>query len=103
IIADDNCTLGGTIAALRSHIVRNGGTVVGVTTLSTTQGANFRLPVAPDTLDMLLSTFSGEISGLWKEEIGHEIQCLTEPEGLFLAGWGRDPVHGARPGTSPFQ
>jgi hypothetical protein len=103
IIADDNCTLGGTIAALRSHIIRNGGTIAAITSLSTNHGVHFRLPVAPDTVDMLISIYSGEISGLCKEEIGHDVQCLTQPEGAFLAGWGSDEKHGARPGASAFQ
>lgn len=103
IIADDNCTLGGTIAALRSHIVRGGGTVAAVTTLSTNHGVNFRLPIAPTTVNVLSSVYSGEISGLLKEEIGHDLQCLTEPEGNFLAQWGQDKNYGARAGASPIQ
>lgn len=100
IIADDNCTLGGTIAALRSHIVRSGGTVAAVTSLSTNHGLDFRLPIAPSTVDVLLSVYSEEISALWIEEIGHDVPCLTEPEGVFLAKWGQDPASGARPGAS---
>lgn len=93
ILADDNCSLGGTFAMLRSHIVANGGTVIGVTALSNTNGADCRFPIAKSTFSVLLSAYGTGIANLWKEEIGHDIQSLTEGEALFLADWGEAGGH----------
>lgn len=100
VLADDNCTAGGTFAALRSHIAANGGTVAAVTALSNGSGKDCPLPIAETTVDVLLSTYSAGITSLWIEEVGHEIKCLTELEGAFLADWGRGP--GTR-GPEPLQ
>ncbi len=87
IIVDDNCTLGGTLAMLRTHIVGNGGTVIGATALSTPEGRSIRFGIADVTLDVVISQYGREISPLWIEEIGHDITCLTDSEGSFLANW----------------
>lgn len=87
ILVDDNCTLGGTLAMLRTHIVGNGGTIVGVCALSTPQGKHCRFGIADPTVNVLISQYGREISPLWIEEIGHDITCLTEGEGSFVANW----------------
>jgi hypothetical protein len=94
IIADDVCTFGGTFAALRGHIVSNGGTVLSVTALSKGNGRCVPFPIAPATRDVLLSTYGPEFSTLWKEEIGHDEHSLTEGEGAFLAHWGQSTAAG---------
>lgn len=97
ILADDVCTLGGTFAALRSHIVANGGTVIAVTALSLENGKCVPFAIADNTRNVLLDKYGREFSTLWKEEIGHDEQSLTEGEGAFLVNWtskkapGRDP------------
>ncbi|OBY05961.1 hypothetical protein BAE36_17310 [Rhizobium leguminosarum bv. trifolii] len=87
VIVDDNCTLGGTFAMLRSYIVENGGTVIAVCALTTPQGRTCKFGIADSTVDVLKMNYGEEISPLWKEEIGHDIRCLTENEGSFLANW----------------
>ena len=87
ILVDDNCTLGGTLAMLRTHIVGNGGTVAYVTALSTPDGRDCRFSIADATVNMLISRYTSQISPFWIEEIGHDITCLTESEGQFVAGW----------------
>lgn len=90
ILVDDTCTLGGTFAALRSHIVGNGGTVIALTALSRGDGTHARFPIASRTRDVLLSIYGPEFSTLWTEEIGHDEKSLTEGEGSFLEGWGKE-------------
>jgi len=92
IMVDDNCTLGGTFAMLRSYIVGNGGKVIAVSALSSPDGKTCRFPIANDTIDVLISTYGEEISPLWIEEVGHDIPCITESEGIFLVEWiGKPP------------
>lgn len=89
IIVDDTVTTAGTFAALRSYIVRRGGTVVAVSALAHTNGQSFPFAIAPGTLDMLSSSYGAGISRMWQEKIGHDIQCLTEAEGRALVEWAR--------------
>jgi hypothetical protein len=92
IIVDDNCTLGGTFAMLNSYIAENGGTVIAICALTTPQGKSCRFGIADSTRDVLIMTYGEGISPLWIQEIGHDIRCLTENEGSFLADWqGRSP------------
>jgi hypothetical protein len=88
IIADDTVTAGGTIAALRCHIINEGGTVLCCTALAHSQGLDVKLAVARGTLDVLEQTYGGDLAGYWKESIGHEIHCLTENEASRLVVWG---------------
>ena len=97
IIVDDVCTNGGTLAALRSHIVANGGTVVAATTLAHTTGSSQPFPIERATQGMLRSFYGDALDGLWVQEIGHEIQCLTEGEGVGLVEWSREHVPGRDP------
>jgi hypothetical protein len=99
ILADDNCTLGGTFAMLRHHIVSHGGTVAAATTLSNGDGQDCRFPVAQQTVAVLVSQYGSDVSAYWKQEIGHDIQCLTHGEAAFLHEWGEE--RGA--GTGLFQ
>lgn len=94
IIADDVCTLGGTFAALRSYIVAHGGTVIAVTALSLANGKCVPFAIAENTRNVLLSLYGTEFSTLWKEEIGHDEQSLTEGEGHFLVEWGEKELSG---------
>lgn len=90
IIADDVVTLGATFAALRSHIVANGGLICAATAIAHSSGINQPFPIISGTVDRLGHLYGEGLFGLWKEALGHEIHFLTEPEGDFLCEWGRD-------------
>ena len=87
ILVDDVCTICGTFAALRSHIVEHGGTVMAISALSYANGVHMQFPIAEATLRMVRNTYGPEIDVFWKEEIGHDISCLTEAEGQRLIGY----------------
>lgn len=90
IIVDDVCTLGGTIASLRSHILRAGGTVIQATTLANKEGKECRLALTPQTWDALQDLYGTDLDSFWKEEIGHAATDLTEPEGALLTRWASE-------------
>ncbi|MBN8875197.1 MAG: hypothetical protein J0H67_20365 [Rhodospirillales bacterium] len=87
ILADDVFTVGGTLAALRSHIVRNGGKIVGLITLAHGTGRSQPLAISGQTCDELNSLFGANFGTFWQQEIGHDSGCLTEAEGRFLVQW----------------
>lgn len=84
ILVDDVFTMGGTLAALRSHIASNGGTVIAVTTLAHKDGFDQPFAIRKDTLSQLLTEYGAGIDQLWKEKIGHGAECLSENEGQTL-------------------
>lgn len=84
IIVDDAVTTAGTMAALRSYIVRNGGTVIFATALASSTGKNRPFAVRPETVQVLTDAYGGGLNPFWVETVGHEVQCLTEVEGLTL-------------------
>lgn len=87
ILVDDVCHFGGTLAALRSYIVENGGTVVSVSTLACNDGKDSQFPIADGTIKMLKSNLDEALDEIWRKEIGHDTECLTESEGVFLLRW----------------
>lgn len=89
IIVDDVVTTGGTFAALRSFIVRNGGTVAITSAFAHKTGTDQRFAVARQTLESVRSIYGAEVAGYWRETMGHGIECLTEAEANLLARWGR--------------
>lgn len=103
ILIDDVCTMCGTFATLRSYIVEHGGTVIAVSALAQGSGSHVQFPIAKPTVRMLLQLYGWEICDFWKQEIGHDIECLTEAEGLRLAGWFRQNVEKDRTGTHALQ
>lgn len=88
ILVDDVVTSGGTLAALRSHILRAGGTVVAVTTLAHGSGQWQPLALSDVTWKELCSIYGEELGPFWQREIGHDARNLTEAEGRTLARWG---------------
>ena len=90
IIVDDVVTLGATFAALRSHIVSNGGIICAVAALAHKDGVNQPFPILAPTIDDLRDLYGDGLFEEWKETIGHDVQKLTQPEGSFLCEWGRD-------------
>lgn len=90
ILVDDVVSTGGTFAALRSYIVRNGGRVVFATALANGTGQHQEFAVSKQTVNLLLQFFGGELDQFWTETIGHGIGCLTEPEARFLGEWSNE-------------
>jgi hypothetical protein len=88
LLADDVCTLGSTLASLRSHIVAKGGTVCSFGVLASGAGQWVPLAISGKTCQLLEELFGSSLSPFWIEEIGHDTVCLTEAEGSTLARWG---------------
>lgn len=102
IIADDVCTLGGTLAETRAFIEANGGNVIATTCLASTDGNHVQLGLREATLKGLRAKFGSELDSFWMEEFGYDTSCLTEPEASYLLRHGdgveqiRDGIYGAR-------
>lgn len=104
VIVDDVATTGGTLAALRSHIVRGGGTVVGASTLAHTSGFSHPFGIGPETINVLQSQYGNGIIAYWQETFGHGLDSLSESEGQFLVDWGNKLQNqGVRPGLELLQ
>lgn len=109
VIADDVCTGGGTVAALRGFIEGQGAEVCCITALAAGDGAHPRISLAPETLSRLNGACAGALANVFLAEVGHGIECVTEQEGRFLLRCPsvdafRAGIHGARdqrPGQSP--
>lgn len=87
ILIDDVVSTAGTLAALRSYIVRNGGTVLCATALANGVGKNQPFPITPETSSNLVEAYGAGFAPYWRETFGHEVGCLTEAEGRFLRTW----------------
>jgi hypothetical protein len=96
IIADDVCTLGGTIADLRSFLESQGGIVICATCLSARDGNHVGVALTDDTLAELSGLDAG-LDTYWKEEFDYGLECFTELEARFLVG-ERCGVDGIRTG-----
>lgn len=102
IIADDVCTLGGTLAETRAYIEGNGGKVIATTCLASPDGNHVQLGLREATLKGLRAKFGSDLDSFWMEEFGYDTSCLTEPEANYLlrnAGGVeqiRDGIYGAR-------
>ena len=90
ILVDDVCTNGGTLAALRSHILANGGTICSITTLAHGKGKWRPLALTDETWQKLDARFGGGLKAFWEREIGHDPAHLTEDEGLVLVIWAQE-------------
>jgi hypothetical protein len=84
IIADDVCAMGGTLASLRGYIETNGGKVLGMTVLASGDGGNVQISLVGNTFAGLTSKWEGRLFAEYPREIGHALECVTEPEGRFL-------------------
>jgi hypothetical protein len=78
--------MGGTLASLRGFIEGKGGRVIGMTTLASFGGACVPIALAESTLSGLNAALDGQLPELCRVEVGHDVSCLTEPEGNFLLG-----------------
>jgi hypothetical protein len=90
IIVDDVVTAGASFAALRSHIVRQGGSVCALTALAHRDGRHQPFPIRSATIDDIQALYGAGMGQVWQEAIGHGIKDLTEAEGVFLRRWGLD-------------
>jgi hypothetical protein len=84
VIADDVCTMGGTIAGLRGFIESQGGHVIAATALASRYGMPVPIALAQPTLLGLTTVFAGRLNDLCQRELGYGLLCLTDPEGRFL-------------------
>lgn len=91
LLVDDHVGLGGTLANLRGHIEVNGGNVIGMTTLTKSQGAE-QISLTTETRDALWTLHGQTLNTLWQSAFGHGLNSLTELEGLVLC---RQPTIGA--------
>lgn len=103
VIADDVCTGGGTVAALRGFIEGRGAEVCCITALAAGDGGHPRISLAPDTLTRLNAACAGALANVFLAEVGHGLECVTEQEGRFLLRCPsvdafRAGLHGARHG-----
>jgi hypothetical protein len=102
ILVDDVITTGGTLAALRSHIVGNGGTVAAVTVLAHGSGQDQPLALSQAKWQELHSLYGADLISFWEREIGHDARYITDAEGSILVRFGRETVQ-QRPGDSLLQ
>lgn len=83
LIVDDHVGLGGTLANLRGFILREGGSVIGMTAL--TEGRDGQKIALRDATRIMLWEKHGEdLDTFWKAQFGYGIDCLTEVEGQVL-------------------
>ena len=83
ILVDDHVGFGGTLANLRGFIEQNGGTVLGMTTLTETREAR-QIAVRHEALNVLCSKHGSELADFWNREFGHGLDCLTNIEAGYL-------------------
>jgi hypothetical protein len=83
VLVDDHVGFGGTLANLRGYIEHQGGTVIGMTTLTETPGAR-RIALQGETLRMLREKHGDPLEELWQENFGHGLDCCTQLEASYL-------------------
>ena len=83
VLVDDFIGQGGTLASLRSHIIRGGGIVLGATVL-TGKAHSAVLALAKSTLEALRKKHEKELENWWHQRFGFEFDCLTESEARYL-------------------
>ncbi len=81
IIVDDVVTTGGTMAALKGFIERQGSRVLCMSGLAAAEGRDVKLALAPSTHQTLMSAHGGALAPLITLETGYAIEHLTDPEG----------------------
>lgn len=79
VIVDDHVGLGGTIANLRGYIEENGGCVIAVSTLTESRGTR-GIALKRETLEALEKKHGKELEEFWRDNFGHGLAALTEPE-----------------------
>jgi hypothetical protein len=88
IVADDVCTMGGTIADLISFLELGGGRVICSTALAADSGKDVPLAISDTTAFELHKEFRGQLDAFLREGLGYGIGCLTEREAGLFRGKG---------------
>lgn len=83
LLVDDFVGQGGTLANLRSHVIRGGGRVSGATVL-TGKPYSAYLALTAETVAALRSKHGKELEIWWQQRFGFGFDCLTESEARYL-------------------
>ena len=83
VLVDDHVGLGGTLANLKGHIETHGCRVVAMTTLTESRDGR-QIALRHETLDMLRKRHGERLETLWRDQLGHGLDCLTNVEGGIL-------------------
>lgn len=83
VLVDDHVGLGGTLANLKGYIETSGGVVVAMTTLTESRDGR-QIALRPEARDMLWERHGDRLDTLWRERLGHGIDCLTDVEAGIL-------------------
>lgn len=83
LLVDDFIGQGGTLANLRSHIMSNGGIVMGATVL-TGKPHSANIALTTHTLEQLRLKHGTVLENWWEQQFGFGLDCLTESEARYL-------------------
>ncbi|MCT7985743.1 phosphoribosyltransferase [Laspinema sp. A4] len=83
LLVDDFVGQGGTLANLRSHIIRGRGRVIGATVL-TGKPYSAHITLTNTTLDALRAKYGSELENWWQNRFSFNFACLTESEARYL-------------------
>ena len=83
VLVDDFIGQGGTLANLRGHVHRQGGTVIGAVSLSGKQHSS-RLRLEDETLLKLRNRHGDKLEEWWLSTFGYGLDRLTESEAAYL-------------------
>ncbi len=86
VLVDDVISSGALFASLRSHIVKGGGLVIGMTALAHVSGRDQKLAISRDSLQAMRIEFGEKIDAFWNGKFGHGIEHLTDQEAKYLLG-----------------
>ena len=84
LLIDDHIGLGGTLANMRGYIETNGGSVIGMSTLTQSRDAQ-KIALTPVTLAVLRSKHGQPLETYWLTNYGYGLDCLTDVEGAYIA------------------
>lgn len=79
LLVDDTLTMGGTLAALRGHVLAQGGVVLGAVVMTAHPDA-LSLKIKPSMIQSIVSRHGDEMHRLCREVFGYELECLTQGE-----------------------
>lgn len=85
VIADDVITLGGTLCDLRSFIHRQGGSVIGMTTLASKDGLDKRIGLSQEVRTVLERTYGNDLSTFCHGLFGYSYECFSNDEGKIVS------------------
>lgn len=86
VIVDDVITTGGTLADLRSFILRKGGRVIGMSAIAARDGTWQRIRLGDDTRAKLERHYGRDLSEFCREYLGFPHECLTDGEASHFLG-----------------